>query len=146
MCRTECSVPTVITIWYDIKNSWYLEHGYLEFSGYLEQLFSPKHYIYMVYIELLPIFRSADHECCPSHWFPRQVYWLEAMSLYWGVNCHCKPSNQIKSNNFFLFKVGITCNKITLALKSYLPSFSSQDKGVQSADQLNSPRATCMHL
>ena len=46
----------------DLKNLGYLEHGNLEYSGYLEVFFSPKHKFYPVYVELRLIFRSAEHK------------------------------------------------------------------------------------
>ena len=46
----------------DFKNLGYLEHGNLEYSGYLEVFFSPKHKFYPVYVELRLIFRSAEHK------------------------------------------------------------------------------------
>jgi hypothetical protein len=51
-------VPTVFTKKNDFKNLWYLEY-----SGYLKQLCSTKHYIYLVYVEFRPIFLSAECEC-----------------------------------------------------------------------------------
>ena len=42
----------------DLKNLGYLEHGNLEYSGYLEVFFSPKYTFYLVYVELRLIFRS----------------------------------------------------------------------------------------
>ena len=46
----------------DLKNLGYLEHGNLEYSGYLEVFFSPKHKFYPVYVELRLIFQSAEHK------------------------------------------------------------------------------------
>ena len=46
----------------DLKNLGYLKHGNLEYSGYLEVFFSPKHNFYLVYVELGLIFRSAEHK------------------------------------------------------------------------------------
>ena len=43
----------------DLRNLGYLEHGNLEYSGYLKVFFSPKHKFYLVYVELRLVFRSA---------------------------------------------------------------------------------------
>ena len=50
----------------DLKNLGYLEHGNLEYSGYLEVFFIPQYTFYLVYVELRLIFRSAEHDLLSS--------------------------------------------------------------------------------
>ena len=57
----------------DFKNLWYLEHGNLEFSGYLEVLFCPNFNIYLVYVEVRPIFRSVDDRDSPTARFSHPI-------------------------------------------------------------------------
>ena len=43
----------------DLKNSWYLEHGYLEYPAYVEVFTRSRALFHPVYLEVQSIFRSA---------------------------------------------------------------------------------------
>ena len=74
----------------DLKNLGYLEHGNLEYSGYLEVFFSPKYTFYLVYVELRLIFRSAEHDLLSSSLIDKTLIDIQLGYVYiYSGACNC---------------------------------------------------------